>query len=300
MLRILVKKFALTAILAAALALTACGGGGGSSTSSTSTMARLTTANALTFANIVDLSYYTSNASLSFLSRTTNENPQDGNKLQKVTKMLSELAIKKLGSNAYQARTIDSIDACSGGGSIAATGNVDDTTSTGTLAFTLNYCVEDGLTMNGKATVNISTNTSTQFVATITYNNLSVDDSYDVVVMKGTQNINATSNQYTVTSNLSFTLNATEQVEQKQLVVTENSSGTTASGTLCLSGEGCVTLETKTPVEFEYYGPYSGEIVLHGTNSNLQILIINGVASVNLDADGDGTFETPMASGTAQ
>lgn len=301
MLRILAKKFALTVMLASLLALTACGGGGGGGSSdSSSTMARLTTTNALKFADLVELSYYTSSAHLYFLSRNADGSSQNSNNLQKVSKFLSELAVKQLGSDAYQARAIDTIRACDGGGSVAATGNIDDATSTGTLTFTMYYCVEEGLTMNGKATMNVLTNTSTQFTATITYNNLSVDDGYDAVVLKGTQNINDTGSQYTVTSNLSFTLNATEQVEQKQLVVTENNSGTTASGTLCISGDGCVTLETKTPAEFDYYGPYNGELVLHGDNSNLQILIENGIVSVNLDADGDGTFETPIASGAAQ
>lgn len=295
MLRILGKKLALTTVLVSSLLLAACGGGGsgGGSTTPTAT-ARLTTNNALDFTQVVEMSYFTSGAFLSFRASSADGSTQNSNtaSIPKVTKVLRDLASRNLDRNIYQNRAVNTTEPCTGGGSVTTIGDIDDATNTGSANITMNYCVEDGITMNGSTTVNVTTNTSTQFIASFTFNNLSVDDGYDILVLQGTQNVNETPSRLTVTSNLTFTINGTDQVEQKQLVVTENSSGVTASGALCISGEGCVIIETKGPVEVDYYGPYNGEIILHGVNSNLQILIVNGYAYVNLDADGNGTFET--------
>ncbi len=293
------SKFILTALLVSSMALTACGGGGGSSTPNPAATARLTTDNATDFADIVELSYYTSATGYSLMgakSDTQSENTHNVSSIQKATTILRNLAVNKVNNTNYQARTTTSTEACSDGGSVTVTGTIDDATSTGTVSITMDYCIEDGITMNGSSTVTITTNTSSQFIASITFNNLSVDDGYDALVLQGSQSINETATQVTITSNLIFTLNSTEQVEQKQLVVTENSSGVTASGALCITGQGCVTIETVTPIQLDIYGyPISGEIILHGVDSNLRILLVDGYAYLYLDANGDGTFETALS-----
>lgn len=294
------NKLLRTAFLASSLTLVACGGGGSSTSSSslTDTTARLTVDNAEAFADIVELSYFTSYVFLGARASTPAEAPAPAaNNIQKVTRILRGIALGTA-SNSSQARTIDSTEACSGGGTVTTTGTLDDATDTGILTITMNYCVEEGVTLNGSSVVTITTNTVNQFVASITFNSLLVDDGSDTLVLRGTQDINETSNQVTITSNLNFTVNSTVEVEQRQLIVTENNAGVTVSGAVCIGDVGCVSIETVAPIQVDVYGyPVSGEIILHGMDSNLRIVLVDGEAYLYLDVNGDGTFETALTTG---
>lgn len=290
---IFTHKLLATVLLALALVLAACGGG------SARVNARLTTANARDFANAVASSYYTTGLFWNFVGRNAGRhagNPGVGS-MQKAIGIVLKMALNKARGNTNQARIINTTEACTDGGSVSITGNVDDASHTGTLTFAMSYCIENGVIMNGKVTVAITTNTYSHLAATMAFADFYIDDGIDSLVLRGFQNINATNTRVTTTSHLTYTLNTTVRIEQAALVVTETGAGVTTSGTICITGQGCVIVETVEPVQLDVYDyPVSGEIILHGNNSNIRLRIADGHIDIKLDTDGDGAFETPITS----
>jgi hypothetical protein len=293
--------------------LVACGGGG-SSTSPTSTSiatsayggsrtaAKVTANNAKGFADTI---FQTTNANTT-AGGLTALRPTElslGENVSQARQKLTALVMEKAQNTRYQARAISNAEACSGGGNITASGNIDDTTQTGSARVIFNQCNIEGVVINGTFDVTVSAYNTTYGEPTsakVTYNGVTITAGGESAIMTGT--VSLSTNPATKTGTFATFLYIKASTGEEALAditvnATENadlSTSTNISGNVCAGSEGCVNISTTTPLKFDAYNkPMAGKIMLSGTdNSKAQIVVISyGVVQVSVDANGDGIYE---------
>lgn len=295
------KKFLALIALSSLLTLTACGGGGGSSNGGGSTptytgsrsTASLTTSNAPTFVSLAESAYDINGISGGLLRNA--EQTANENKLPAKTVLLN-IVSDQVKQNRYQARTINLSKPCLLSGTLTTTGELNDTSNTGTLSLTFNNCAEAEGTLNGTVSANV-TGYSLIYdeitAMTVSINSLSFTSAGQSMTLTGTQQITRAipSSASTVISNLLSIYSDGIQILEEGLTVAQNNNGeSTFTGKICHSTQGCVTLTTLQSFTFIYDYPYTGVLTLNGLNSKIKIDFTYG--EIRLDSDGDNIFES--------
>lgn len=182
-------------------------------------------------------------------------------------------------------------------------GNIDDTTHTGSVRMMFKQCtINDGL-MDGSVDVNVTAYNSTYSEPTavkITFNGSTVKTGEESGTITGTVSLNT--NPATKTGTFATQLHVKTSTGKEELVdmtinASENADLSTSmniSGKACVGSEGCINISTTTPIRFDTYSePMAGSMVLSGANnSKARIVVISyGVVQVNVDANGDGVYE---------
>lgn len=327
-------------VLVAGTLLTACGGG--STTSSTTTggtstgiittnntnttladassvytgsraLALLDTANSMAFVNLV-LGTENINDNITAprpadASAPAVTNTAQANVLQS-QRILSALAAQHLAAQRYQARAVNESDTCPGGGTASVTGEVDDTTFTGTLQVTYNQCKSENVVTNGTAmlvihAVNILYAAPTSYTVSMKGLGIRVDDVPYTATGTLRTDLNVTTGQTTLLVN-QYQRNLStgkQQLAEAVKMVVESSGYTDINGKFCEGTQGCVTASTVKPFMFAADGvPLEGELALNGAaNSKVQVIAQGYDTStppqrklqVNLDSNGDGVYESP-------
>lgn len=321
-------------LLLASAVLTGCGGGGSSSSSNNNATSTTTASGAYTGKR--DTAQLTSTNQFAFVAllidaATTAEevvseadtltglarNSQVGGvfasqvsdkteaSLQFQPKIL-ELAMKKFEQNRYQAKTYNESAECDYGGTATVTGDVNDSNYTGSLNFTFDQCkMSSDSVLSGSGTLlvtstDVAAQTFTDF--TLTFNGVSVTVGSTVYKETGTKRVIRTlaSNTDQVISNWHSLNQSTGWQSWENGVKTNFSpSGMTISGSLCEGTYGCVSLATTTPLTLNAAGTAAagGDMLITGASSKVRLHVVNGVIVVDLDTNGDGTYEmsTPLS-----
>ncbi len=233
-----------------------------------------------------------------------------GNLLQP-QRILTALAAGQIAEQFYQARPVSLSQACPGGGTATAAGDLSDTDFTGTLQVTYNQCKSENVVTNGTAllvihSVNLLQQLPTAYTVSMKGLGIQVDSvPYSVT---GTLRTDADLNTGQETLNINqYQRNLStgkQQLAETVKMVVESSGFTNISGKFCEGTHGCVTTSTVKPFLFAADGvPLEGEMLISGAaNSKLQVIAQGYDTSttpaarklqVNLDANGDGVYESP-------
>jgi hypothetical protein len=311
----------LISVVATSTLLIACSGGAGNPESSSGTSscptftgkkdtAVLTVNNQDTFVSafyttVIDaefgivLSYDSSVSGKSFDSRT----------MKSFYRQLVTLANQHVAESRYQSKAVDKTEACDAGGSFKVSGSLDDVTNTGTLQLTFSQCTWDinAMVTNLNGTVNLSVNkfdTVQQEITNAKFStcdfsmmlagkaySMSGDEQYTFDPVKG---------GFTVVSNMFHKASGGQQVLAENLTANgytcDGVDSGYVAGKICEGANGCVALTT--PVPFKCLGDVDtqGELLMSGAgNSKLRLYNLGqdgGTLWVDLDADGDGVYES--------
>jgi|GEM_PF-6167631 len=225
-------------------------------------------------------------------------------------RVLSALAVQHIGAQRYQARSVTESDTCPGGGSATVTGDVDDTTLTGTLQVTYNQCKSENVVTNGSAmlvihSVNIAYLEPTAFTLSMKGLSIRVDDVPYTVTGTLRTDVNMATGQGTLLAN-QYQRNLStgkQQLAETVKMLVASDGYTDISGKFCEGVQGCVNVTTVKPLLFATDGvPLEGELALTGAaNSKVQVIAQGYDTStppqrklqVNLDSNGDGVYESP-------
>lgn len=318
------------AIILSAL-LSACGGGGGSGgTSSSDSTPSTPTSSALSaYTGNLNLAKLNNNSIrnrkfLQIIFNTTNlgttvsakddtiQAQQTGNIITS-TQSLSSLAISQINNFFSQQKAIDSPIYCLSG-TATISGTLNDYNGTGTLNAYYSDCAYDHkIVINGSAvfTINaVDLNKGIPTSVTMSMTGLSVSTVGGTTSeLTGTQqiDINPSTYEMTATSNLYQIDTATKEAFLlRDLVISlnQNGNGTKISGMVCHHIYGCVSTTTSDNFRTDAYTglPYAGSLTLTGLNNTSIQTLFNkdtktgwGKFIVNIDANGDGIYETTNA-----
>lgn len=277
-------------------------------------LALLDTANSMVFVNLV-LGTENINDNITAppgtVVRSVKPDTLPANALQS-QRILSALAAQHITAQGYQARAVKESDTCPDGGTATLTGEVDDTSFTGTLYVTYSQCKSENVVVNGSAMLVVhafDTAYRTPTAYTVSMKGLGVQVDAAPYTVTGTlrTDVNPTTGESMLVVN-QYQLNLGKGNQRQQLAeavkMRVDSNGyTEITGKFCEGVQGCVTTSTQTPLRFAADGvPLEGELVLSGAaNSKVQILAQGYDTStppqrklqVNLDSNGDGVYESP-------
>lgn len=223
-------------------------------------------------------------------------------------------------SVAVSASTAD----CEGGGTITISGEVADPltiTAGDLLNIELNNCSDASGELNGHLSVRFNSisedqsGQATDFNVTLTMTDFTVNQfgatsSGDGDMTLGIRSLSATEVEASL-SGTSLTIvegGTTGTITNFSIIETLNeatgASTTTSSGTLASTEiGGSLNFETTTPFQsLANEFPFAGTLVVTGANgSSLQFVVIDSVdVRLDIDADGDGSFEESVASTWAE
>ena len=225
-------------------------------------------------------------------------------------RILSALAAQQIAAQHYQARSVNINDTCPGGGTAAVTGEVSDTTFTGTLQVIYSQCKSENVVTNGTAMLvihafNVPTLQATSYTVSMKGLGIRVDDVPYTTTGTLRTDLNLATGQSTLLVN-QYQRNLStgkQQLAENVTMLVENSGYTNISGKFCEGVQGCVNATTVKPFLFAADGvPLEGEILLNGAASSKVQVIAQGYDTstppqrnlqVNLDTDGDGVYESP-------
>ena len=213
--------------------------------------------------------------------------------------------------NPIAARTVSESEACTYGGNVSINGEVDDATSTGNVVYQLNNCeAEDGEVLNGQMYMIIHSDINPES-NTLGFNELSLTQNGNVFLQTGTIKTVSDAQHQDQTINL-FSSNG-ETGEQiffenfrtiARFASSENINPSQMSGKIYSGNEGYVTVSSSDDLALNYYTdpiPESGHILLLGASGSKARISppfsdsdsgwTSGEYRVDLDKDGDGTFE---------
>jgi len=298
------SKFIISTVLLSALALTACGGSGGASGSSGATSFTAQSRVTITTANSDEIAAESSGAlatsELSGLALRGNPQVQAHFNTQLfgvVAKINNILSLRhKSASPQNRTQTVN----CSTSGS--STVVVNDADSTFQLTF--NNCVESGISFSGSVTGVVS-NTS----STMTFSSFTLSSSSPVfsMSMNGTMIISSVGATTTVNGSKAYIAMVYKGrklemgnfiLEDETLLNSERSQFTMEINSSKLGGSYKVetTMDLYTNNGAQY--PYTGQIKIStgnsaATNPSIQVTVQSSTAVlVEIDVDGDGTYET--------
>lgn len=324
--------------LVAGTLLSACGGGtttsssttGGTSTTVTTStsnttladassvytgsrsLALLDTTNSMAFVNLV-LGTENINDNITAPQRPADDSAASNTaqaSLLQPQQILSALAAQQIAAQRYQARSVSLSKDCPGGGTAGVTGEVDDTTFTGTLQVTYSQCKSENVVTNGSAMLvvhafNVPSLTATSYTVSMKGLGIRVDDVPYTVTGTLRTDLNLATGQSILLIN-QYQRNLStgkQQLAENVKMLVENSGYTDINGKFCEGVQGCVNANTVKPFMFAADGvPLEGEILLNGAASSKVQVIAQGYDTstppqrklqVNLDANGDGVYESP-------
>ena len=220
-------------------------------------------------------------------------------------------------SGALTGAAVDTTTACSAGGSVRMFGNVSDSNGTGTITIHYNACRIGLDTINGPATLRIDSFSNGEITdGTLTITRIAFTGPGLNTELTGTLRtqvvVRANDATETLTQNLVIQNNITGRMMQTQNLRVVNvyddidspSFMTQAiSGRVFDSVAGYVDVATNTVPFTSPWGPLYfavvsqsfpdwGEIVLTGGTGRVRVTSLgNALAKVEVDADGDGTYE---------
>lgn len=291
-----------TLLLATTLA--ACGGGGGGSTNVTANdtssaysgkrdLASLNTSNQQTFADAIELSALDIVSGLGMAARP--DTPIDANlsPLGQRHNMISHALDEYMARRNYQARAFNSSDDCSNGGSISVSGDLNDQTGQGDLTVSANQCREDEILLAGSGTIKVNKVDFTLQKITDYALTSRMSMSYAGRTYSETGVMQVNSDPYAGRVNVVSNINrsvAGQQILDNNVTLAADSSGITIGGQLCESNHGCANISTPLKISLVYS---SVQVILTGaSNSKMRFRIESGRDWVDLDANGDGRYES--------
>jgi len=291
-----------TLLLATTLA--ACGGGGGGSANVTANdtsaaysgkrdLASLNTGNQQIFADAIELSVLDIGSGIGMAARP--DTPTDANlaplgqRHNLISRALDEYMVRR----NYQARAFNLGIDCSNGGSISVSGDLDDQTGQGELTVSANQCREDEILLAGSGVIKVNK---------VDFNLQKITDyalasrmsaSYAGQTYSETGVMQVNSDPYAprvnVVSNITRS-GAGKQLLDNNVTLAADNSGITLGGQLCESNHGCANIST--PQKISLTGS-SGQVILTGaSNSKMRFRIEGGREWLDLDANGDGRYES--------
>jgi hypothetical protein len=243
--------------------------------------------------------------------------------------------VVRLGVNSFAAAglpagvVINQSGACSFGGTVSISGRLASSnglTAGDTLTVSMTNCSEaSGTTMSGQLSITVVSGSLTSIpfhiVLSTTATNLSVTSGGVNVVANGTVTLdwsgtttsdtfNASGAAMTSTRTSGGTSRTTtlRNFTQKQIItgstVTGSLTGTVETSSTSLGGAVSFTVSTPTPVVWNAATrtTTAGVIKVVGANNSQVLITINadGSVTVQVDANGDGTYEKTLTSTTAE
>ncbi len=198
------------------------------------------------------------------------------------------------------ARTIQASQNCASGGTLSVSGTLDNTTNLGTLQFTFSQCNTGDALVNGSGAVTLNAyDTTYDMITDMTFvaNNLveTVVSSGKSFTLGGSFRYlyDATTGVEQGISNLARKSSTGKQTLDSNLAFVADSLSAAVSGGLCEGDNGCVTVATPETYQMSSGVITQGSVVMTGASgSKVKLYSTSGVLWMDLDANGDGTYET--------
>lgn len=199
--------------------------------------------------------------------------------------------------NDAQARSIDLEQKCTAGGTLKATGSLDDATNLGTLQLTFTQCNTGDALVNGTGSI------------TINKVDMNLRQVTDFTFAANTLSETIGSTTYTIGGSFRYSKDTSTGVEQGvsniarktsagaqsldvDLTFATENTKETITGKLCEGTNGCVTVVTSEPYAVTNGVVTQGKVVMAGANgSKLKLYTVSNVLWMDLDANGDGAYE---------
>jgi len=302
--------------IASTILLAACGGGSDGektaqeansvSYSGFETPAKLTTENSYEFLNKVLLLNNTD----ALAKSTASSAPAQNISISPAQTMLSKVAAGIKVTDPYQARSVSETDTCSNGGTARTIGNINDSSSTGTLNIVLQNCNNGSGVLNGNLEMIVTRsnpNHQQPEVYELNFDDLSFRVGSTTISLSGNQSYNYTEGVATTISNILETSSDDKQLLIENFTVIDNTleylyldaselrgeTGNNISGRIFISDYGYVDVYTNKFVSLvnTQVLPYSGNLVLKGDSSSLSAKADFSHIQVQLDENGNGVSE---------
>jgi len=220
---------------------------------------------------------------------------------QFVLSKISNRHVFKSDNGNYLQRTVNESSNCYQGGSVSITGQLNNS-NIGRINFELNNCTEDGLTINGTMSMNVTQYDSVSdepSAFTLSFNNLSIKSQGEVYSALGTQSYIRDNNYIeTITTNMLQIDNNNKHILIKDFITRNEDLYTEFTGKIFLEDHGYIDITTPEAVRVnDTRLSYVGYIQLTGAASSKAKIApeFTGIFSdkhrIDLDADGDGIFE---------
>lgn len=296
-----IKHIYAVTLLTLTSTLVACGGGSDTGSAATAnnaytgarTLAALNSNNQQLFYSALELSLLSLSETSELAAKSSDPSVTSFALLSQRYARLAGAIDEYIANQNYQARTINDSVPCTNGGSITISGTLNDQTNTGTLNVSHNQCAEDDVVINSVGTLTINkfdtnllkiTDFTVSGTGSTLYNGVTYTET-------GVQQfaVDHYNGQLTAVSNITRKAGGLQLLENN-LVLMVNQGNITFSGQLCEGVEGCVNITTPTPWSTS---DTTGETLLSGANnSKIRIRSVSGFEWLDLDANGDGIYET--------
>jgi hypothetical protein len=297
------KLLAMALIILVSFAFIGCGGDDSPSTvtyTGSTTQATVTSSNA----EEIMTTAFESAAMAGDMAGGAAENIGGSSKAVMLAKNIT-MDLFRQAENAKAAQTVTNTVSGQCGGTMTYTVTVDDVALTVSGTFTYSNYNDCEDTINGVMILTGSM-TGQEISFTITISNFVLQSSTDYIGMNGTVTMTGTPDtSFTMTMDLEaidYNTNETIKIEDYNLSITSSgiNDSITVSGTFYHSDFGYVTLSTPTPLVMPIDGdhPISGVMVVRGANSGARLTASGTTYTIDVDADGDGTYELGPLTGT--
>ncbi len=209
--------------------------------------------------------------------------------------------------NSYQkAVVLNLTQDCLSSGSSTVQGSIDDETfQLGTATLTYNSC-DDGLGESVSGTITVSyayaNGGAVPTSITMTVTSLTSTTSTSNTTLSGTIVLAIQSlNSMTMTTNVEMSDSVSgESAKLENFIIDMTDYGSyavsTISGTAYSSAEGSYTISTSSDLYTDNQGIYAGVMVITGANGSSARVTVTGydTGTIEVDEDGDGTYETTI------
>jgi hypothetical protein len=315
--KIMIAKIKSAVVCLSVAFLSACGGGGGTSSPSSNPSAALLAITPSNYAGVATESVAGANGTSDASSLGTNlvgaQISQSGSfglkrvALSTATTVLNNWAVFNNPTivGAVTERTVN----CSGGGTVSASVNDADNSSTATagdsISATFTSCNESGLLVNGSLSIVINSysgNLSTSGSASLTmvFNNITAgSDAINGSLNLAVSQSSAASGSVTLTMPSLAITSSGNSLTYTDFNLTASDSGSSVS--LTMAGNvssskygGSVDISTPTAMTIDSFNSVTGTILMTGKNATKVRIAGQGTTSILIEADttGNGTYDT--------
>ncbi|EIJ34409.1 hypothetical protein [Thiothrix nivea] len=218
--------------------------------------------------------------------------------IRKMEEAVVAEAERSFATNPYQARPVSETVGCYGGGNLTITGDLDNSTGTGTLDVNYGDCIVGNILVRGigKLVINAKNLTYDKFSDfTFQYNDLSIYnwETNELHLYTGARQVtktivNGITTDFKVQSDLHRLNHDTQLHTYDGTLYQAARSGEQIKGTMCDNVHGCVEVSTRIQVPAD---ASQGEITMTGlNNSAIRIRVYNGGLYAEVDGEGDGSY----------
>lgn len=299
-------QYKLYPTLLLATTLVACGGGGGGSRSTNVTandtsaaysgkrdLAPLNTGNQQIFAHAIGLSMMDIASGLRVAARPDTPIDTSLSPLLQRHNVVSRAMDEYMARRNYQARAFSISASCSNGGSISASGDLNDQTGQGDLVLSANQCREGEILLAGSGSAKVNKfDFNLQKVTDYTLTSrMSVSYAGQTYSETGVMQVKSDpyAGRVNVVSNINRSVTG-QQILDNNITLAVDNTGLTMGGQLCESNHGCVNISTLQKFSLVYS---NGQVLLTGANnSKLRFRLEGRRGWIDLDANGDGRYES--------